>query len=134
MDQQHIETINRLSNSPNSLLISPSFQKLKAKRKQGRPRKQAKIEDLNQNHDIFTTTANNYESISKHYEELLAATPRKERDESTQSPSLGELLQNAPILDRKILREVKPHFDRGTFMEDIAASFLNKKETKSNEC
>ena len=63
---------------------------------------------------------------------MLAVTPRKERDESTQSPSLGELLQNAPILDRKRLREVEPHVDRGTFMEDIAASFLNKKEMKSN--
>ena len=131
MDQQHIEKINRLSNSPNSLLFCPSFQKLKAKRKQGRHRKQAKIEDLNQNH-LFTTTENNYESISKHYEELLAATPRKERDESTQSPSLGELLQNAPILDRKRSREVEPYVDRGTFMEDIAASFLNKKKTKAN--
>ena len=131
-EQQHIEKINRLANSPNSLLFCPSFQKLKAKKKQGRPRKQAKIEELTQNNDIFTTTETNYESLSKHYEELLATTPRKEKDESTQSPSLGDILQNAPLLGRKRHREVEPHVDRGTFMEEIAASFMNEKEVKLN--
>lgn len=35
-EQQHIDKINRLVNSPNSLLFFPSFQKLRAKKKQGR--------------------------------------------------------------------------------------------------
>jgi hypothetical protein len=35
VNQIHVDKINRLSNSPNSLLFCPSFQKLKAKKKQG---------------------------------------------------------------------------------------------------
>jgi hypothetical protein len=70
--------------------------------------------------------------MARHYEEIILATPTKERKDTNQSPSLGELLQNAPILDRKRIREIEPHVDRNTFMEDIAASFMNKRETKTN--
>ena len=48
VDQQHITKINRLANAPNSLLFCPSFQKIKAKRKQGRPRKTTTITNADQ--------------------------------------------------------------------------------------
>ena len=70
--------------------------------------------------------------MARHYEEIILATPTKEKEDTNQSPSLGELLQNAPILDRKRIREIEPHVDKNTFMEDIAASFMNKRATKAN--
>ena len=90
------------------------------------------IPNIGQRQELFTRSEKDYEGMAKHYEEIILATPRKERDEENQFSSLGELLQNAPILDRKRLREVEPHVDKNTFMEEIAASFMNKKDKKIN--
>jgi len=59
------------------------------------------IPTVDQRPELFTRNENDYEGMAKHYEEIILATPRKERDEETQPPSLGELLQNAPIKKTK---------------------------------
>ena len=46
--------------------------------------------------------------------------------------TLGELLQSAPVLGRKRARDIEPHVNRNIFQEEIAAGFLEKGETKTN--
>ena len=46
--------------------------------------------------------------------------------------TLGELLQSAPILGRKKARDIEPHVNRNTFQEEVAAGFLEKGETRTN--
>ena len=117
VNQIHVDKINRLSNSPNSLLFWPFLQKLKAKKKQGRPRKQARTEEIIQLQELHTHTEKDYEGMARHYEEIILATPTKEKEDTNQSPSLGELLQNAQILDRKRIREIEPHVDKNTLLQ-----------------
>ena len=50
----HIEAINRLAGSPNSLLFCPSFQKYKNRKKKGRPRK---VTDETNTNDIDYITS-----------------------------------------------------------------------------
>lgn len=66
------------------------------------------------------------------YEELITATPRKNTREEGEAMSLGELLQSAPILGRKRARYIEPHVNRNIFQEEIAAGFLRKGETRTN--
>ena len=59
----HIDKINRLSNAPNSILFCPSFQKAKAKRRQGRPRKEVKdLAEIRSSHPIQITDEANTEA------------------------------------------------------------------------
>ena len=130
----HIDNINRLSNAPNSILFCPSFQKAKAKRKQGRPRKEIKdsTEIRSPRTPQFTAEATTEVQIQA-YEDFLTTTPRKNPREEGEDMSLGELLQSAPILGRKRAREVAPHVNRNIFQEEIAAGFLETGKIKTND-
>jgi hypothetical protein len=98
----HVDKINRLSNAPNSILFCPSFMKAKAKRKQGRPRKEVKdIAEIRSSHPIQLADETNTQAQINEYEEFITATPRKSTREDVEDMTLGELLQSAPILGRK---------------------------------
>ena len=63
-------------------------------------------------------------------------TPVKEHTPEPSSPTLGQLLQSAPILGRKRERielPEQPYVSKDVFQEDLAASFMNKRSTKVND-
>ena len=72
-----------------------------------------------------------YETVTDVDREILT-TPAKHPTPTSPGPTLGELLQSAPILGKKRSREIEPHVSRDIFAEDIAASFVNRKETLIN--
>jgi hypothetical protein len=60
----------------------------------------------------------------------------KEHTPEPSSPTLGQLLQSAPILGRKRERielPEQPYVSKDVFQEDLAASFMNKRSTKVND-
>jgi len=135
----HIESINRLAASPSSLLFCPSFQKYKNRRKKGRPRKATEETKIN---DIDYTMSQGgdmlgFKEIIEQYENSPLRTPIRDPKIDPSSPTLGELLQSAPILGRKRGRDEPiepPHVSRDMFQEELAASFVNKKDTDINRC
>ena len=130
----HIDKINRLSNAPNSILFCPSFQKAKAKRKQGRPRKEIKEPtEIRSLHPPQFTAETTTEVQIQTYEDFLTATPRKRSREEGEAMSLGDLLQSALILGRKRPREVEPHVNRNTFQEEIATGILETGKIRTND-
>ena len=72
----HIESINRLAGSPNSLLFCPSFKKFKERRKKGRPRRPA--------NDIHTNGADH----------IMSMTPTREFAPEYTNPDLGGSIQS----------------------------------------
>ena len=42
------------------------------------------------------------------------------------------MLQSAPILGKKRPREIEPHVSRDIFAEEIAATFVNRRDTQTN--
>jgi hypothetical protein len=61
----HIEAINRLASSPNSMLFCPSFQKFKNRRSKGRPRKNAGEMNTDTHNQIHNHT-HNYTTTTTH--------------------------------------------------------------------
>ena len=126
-DTKTIERLNSLANSENSKLFCPSYGKIKSKRKQGRPRNQ--LPDV---HEGVLEVANLQPMEVTGIDRIILATPEKQPTPMSPGPTLGELLQSAPILGKKRARETEPHVSRDIFAEDIVASFVNKKETLIN--
>ena len=97
-----IDRINLLASTETSKLFCPSYKKTKAKRKQGRPRKQLpevsegvhEITNLRQYEHTVTDPAREI------LENLILVTPLKHPSVTT-GPTLGELLQSAPILQKR---------------------------------
>jgi hypothetical protein len=110
--------------------------KAKAKRKQGRPRKELKdTAEIRSSHPIppqFTVETNTEMQIQA-YEDFLTATPRISSREEGEAMSLGDLLQSAPILGKKRAREVEPHVSRNIFQEEIAAGILETGKIRTND-
>ena len=126
----HIDAINRLAGSPNSISFCPSFQKFKNRRSKGRPRK-----DMGE----INTKVHGLMPMINHYEKSIIQlnTPTREPEPDLTSPTLGEVLQSTPILGRKRGRNEQlepPHISRDIFQEEIAASFINKSDTDVNRC
>jgi len=59
-------------------------------------------------------------------------TPAKHPTPTSPGPMLRELLQSAPILGKKRSREIEAHVGKDIFAEEFAASFVNKRETDTN--
>jgi hypothetical protein len=77
------------------------------------------------------------QEIIEQYENSQLRTPTRDPPMDPSSPTLGELLQSAPILGRKRGRDepvILPHISRDVFQEELAASFVNKKDTNINRC
>ena len=72
--------------------------------------------------------------IREQLENEILATPSKNPTPTTPGPTQGELLQSAPILGIKRSREIEPHVSRDIFAKEIAASFVNRRETQSGNC
>jgi hypothetical protein len=78
-----------------------------------------------------------FKEIIEQYENSPLRTPIRDPKTDPSSPTLGELLQSAPILGRKRGRDEPiepPHVSRDMFQEELAASFVNKKDTDINRC
>jgi hypothetical protein len=127
-DLKTIERLNTLANTESSKLYCPSFTKTKSKRKQGRPKKQ--LPDVSEG-VREVGNLQQYEPVTD-VDRYILTTPVKHPTPTSPGPTLGELLQSAPILGKKRSKEIEPHVSRDIFAEDIAASFVNRKETLIN--
>jgi hypothetical protein len=107
--------------------------KAKAKRKQGRPRKEMTTNEIKNSHPPQFTDDTNTEVQIQAYENLLTTTPRRLQREEGEAMSLSELLQSAPILGRKRARDIEPHVNRNIFQEEIAAGILETRKVKTND-
>ena len=123
-----IDRINVLASTESSKLLCPSFTKTKSKRKQGRPRKQ--LTDICEG-VLEVGNLQQYETVTD-VDRAIFATPAKHPTPTSPGPTLGELLQSAPILGKKRAREIEAHVSKDIFAEEIAASFVNKRETDIN--
>ena len=98
-DTATIEKLNSLANSETSKIFCPSYTKTKAKRRQGRPKKQ--LPDISEGvRDINNLPQ--YEQITEVDRQMLT-TPIKQPTPMSPGPTLGELLQSAPVLGKKRL-------------------------------
>ena len=108
-----IDKINSLANTETSKFFCPSYTKTKTKRRQGRPRKQLPdvSEGVREIHNLPQ-----YEKVTEVDRQILT-TPEKQPTPMSPGPTLGELLQSAPILGKKRSREIEPHVSRDVFAE-----------------
>ena len=122
--QQMTDIINIIQTRGNHNNLSP-FQAMLGR--------SARMKDICPHKPLETLLVSNYNDVTNN---TLNENMRDLKIDPS-SPTLRELLQSAPILGRKRSRNEShepPHVIRDMFQEEIAASFINKRDIDEKRC